>query len=68
MSGAILLATRTGSLISIGLAVTSSAGSETASSTPCRSVIVPRRAGMSTVATCWELAARWRPGALIVPT
>ena len=68
MSGAIRLATPTGSLISIGFAAMSSAGSETASSIPCRSVIVPRGAGMVTVATCWEFAARWSPGALIVPT
>ena len=46
-------ATPRGSLIRNGLAKTVTASSETASSTPWRSVIVPRRAGTSRSSTCW---------------
>ena len=66
-SGASLAAVRPGSLTRYGVAETSSAGSETASSKPWRSTIVPRRAGSSSELTCWLAAALDRLEPLMVP-
>ena len=66
-SGASLAAVLAGSLTRYGVAETSSAGSETASSKPWRSTIVPRRAGSSSELTCWLAAALARLEPLTVP-
>src|SRR3954462_1270062 len=55
------------SLIRYGVTAMSSAGSETASSTPLRSMIAPRRAGTVIVSTCWVCAACLSDEALTVP-
>src|SRR3954471_23811624 len=46
-----------GSLTRYGVALTSAAGSETASGLPLRSTIEPRSAGSFVLVTCWEVAA-----------
>src|SRR4051812_6141202 len=46
----------------------SKAGSETARSTPCASVIEPRRAGSVTSASCWVTAARLSVPAFTTPS
>src|SRR3954454_2980723 len=58
-------ATDAGSRTTFGLAYTVTESSETASSVPLRSVIVPRRAGTSTCSTCWASA---RPRKLLSRT
>src|SRR4051812_26449589 len=63
-----LPAALTGSLTRYGVAETSAAGSETASSRPLRSVIVPRRAGTVVLATCCVAAALVRRPPLTVPS
>ena len=55
-SGASSAATFTGSLIRNGFAKTVTESSETASSTPLRSTIVPRRAGSAMSSICWLTA------------
>ena len=62
-TGASFSAALTGSLTRYGVALTSAAGSETASGLPLRSTIEPRAAGSLALETCWEVAAlRERPG------
>src|SRR3954447_7592993 len=56
-AGASFSAALTGSLTRYGVALTSDAGSETASGLPLRSTIEPRSAGSSVLVTCWEVAA-----------
>ena len=67
-SGAIFFATPFGSLTRYGVALTSSAGSVTASSTPRRSTISPRRAGTLTRGSCWVTAALRSDPAWTVPS
>ena len=65
--GASFAAVPRGSFTRYGVAETSLAGSETASSTPLRSVIEPRCAGSATSATCCVAAALRRVSALDEP-
>src|SRR4051812_40412372 len=51
-----------------GVAATSSAGSETASSIPCRSEMAPRRAGTLSSTTCCVLARRCSDGPRTPPS
>src|SRR3954465_11380686 len=68
MIGAGLAAVLGASSIRHGVAAMSTAGSETASSMPWASVIEPRRAGTSIVASCWVTAARLSVPALTTPS
>src|SRR3954447_3147344 len=68
MIGASLAAVLVASSIRYGVAARSTAGSETASSMPWASVIEPRRAGTSIVASCWVTAARLSVPALTTPS
>src|SRR4051794_8057949 len=68
MIGASLAAVLVASSIRYGVAAMSTAGSETASSMPWASVIEPRRAGTSIVASCWVTAARLSVPALTTPS
>src|SRR5215207_3521746 len=68
MSGDSSAATSTGSLLRNGLAKTVTESSETASSTPLRSSIVPRLAGSSMSSICWLTARSDRDPALTVPS
>ncbi len=56
------------SLIRYGVAAIVDAGWETASSTPRRSVIAPRRAGTTTSDFCWVAAARLSDGPRTTPS
>ena len=67
-SGASSAATFTGSLIRNGFAKTVTESSETASSTPLRSTIVPRRAGSAMSSICWLTARSDSEPALTVPS
>ena len=62
------LATASGSQIRYGVAATLIAGCETASSSPLRSVIAPRRAGTVSVAFCCVAAAPRSASALTTPS
>ena len=66
-SGASRWEARNGSLIRYGSAEIAWAGSDTARSTPLRSVIVPRWAGSVSVLSCWVWAALRSAGARTVP-
>src|SRR4051812_38109732 len=59
--GASRCATRCGSFTWYGVATTSTASSETASSRPMRSRIDPRRPGTGTVSVCWLWASALSP-------
>src|SRR5215208_7778224 len=60
-TGASCLAGRSGSSTWYGVATTSTASSETASSLPLRSRIDPRRPGTGTVSVCWLWASADSP-------
>src|SRR3954447_10961315 len=67
-SGVSLSAAVIGSLIRYGVALTSAAGSETASGLPLRSTIEPRSAGSFVLVTCWDVAACASDPALTPPS
>src|SRR3954447_15681855 len=67
-AGASFSAALTGSLTRYGVALTSAAGSETASGLPLRSTIEPRSAGSFVLVTCCEVAAVASEGAFTPPS